>query len=82
MIAERVRGYADAGITTLQAKLSGDLTERLDTLGQLLDVVEPATAEPPDLKSSGARRGWPGLACSAPPSTVRPLRYVHPRSRL
>ena len=39
MVAERVSCYADAGITTLQAKLSGDQTERLDTLAQLLDVV-------------------------------------------
>ena len=44
MVAERVRCYADAGITTLQAKLSGDLTERLDTLAQLLDVVAETTS--------------------------------------
>ena len=52
MVAERVRLYADAGITTLQAKLSGELTERLDTLAQLLDVVAEATTQSPDLKSS------------------------------
>jgi F420-dependent oxidoreductase-like protein len=53
-IAERLRRYREAGITTLQAKLSGDTTTKLDTLAQLLDLVAEVTAErgqPP--------RAWP-----------------------
>ena len=38
MIAERVRRYRDAGITTLQAKTSGPLQERIDTVAQLIDI--------------------------------------------
>ena len=45
-IAERVRAYAAAGITTLQAKLAGGTTERLDTLAQLLDVVAEVNSAP------------------------------------
>jgi F420-dependent oxidoreductase-like protein len=44
-ITQRLRLYRDAGITTLQAKLSGDTTARLDTLAQLLDLVAEVTAE-------------------------------------
>jgi F420-dependent oxidoreductase-like protein len=44
-IAERLRLYRDAGITTLQAKLTGDATAKLDTLAQLLDLVHIVTAE-------------------------------------
>jgi len=39
MIAARLRDYRDAGITTLQAKLQGDRTARLDTLAQLVDLA-------------------------------------------
>ena len=39
MIADRLRLYRDAGITTLEAKLEGDRTTRLDTLAQLIDLV-------------------------------------------
>jgi F420-dependent oxidoreductase-like protein len=42
-ITERLRLYRDAGITTLQAKLSGPA--RLDTLAQLIDLVGQVTAE-------------------------------------
>jgi F420-dependent oxidoreductase-like protein len=46
VISERLRRYRDAGITTLQAKLSGDATARLDTLAQLIDLVAGVTAGP------------------------------------
>jgi F420-dependent oxidoreductase-like protein len=39
MVADRLRLYRTAGITTLQAKLDGDLQSRVDTLAQLLDLV-------------------------------------------
>ena len=39
VVAERLRLYRDAGVTTLQAKLSGSLDEQLATLGQLLDLT-------------------------------------------
>lgn len=39
LVAERVRAYAAAGVTTLLAKLSGSLEGRLATLATLLDVV-------------------------------------------
>lgn len=35
----RLRTYRAVGITTIQAKLAGSTTERLDTLAQLLDVA-------------------------------------------
>ena len=38
-IAERVRKYRDAGITTLLAKLEGDYPHQLATLQRLLDIV-------------------------------------------
>jgi F420-dependent oxidoreductase-like protein len=44
-IVERLRLYRDAGVTTLQAKLTGDAKSRLDTLAQLLDLVREVTAE-------------------------------------
>src|SRR5690606_8921975 len=44
VIRERVRRYRDAGITTLQAKVSGP--DRLDTLAQLIDIVRAVDAEP------------------------------------
>jgi F420-dependent oxidoreductase-like protein len=39
MVKERLRLYAAAGITTLQAKLTGDGQEKLDTLAQLIDLI-------------------------------------------
>jgi F420-dependent oxidoreductase-like protein len=39
MITDRLRLYRDAGITTLEVKLDGDRTARLDTLAQLMDLV-------------------------------------------
>jgi alkanesulfonate monooxygenase SsuD/methylene tetrahydromethanopterin reductase-like flavin-dependent oxidoreductase (luciferase family) len=38
-IAERVRKYRAAGITTLLAKLEGDYPYQLRTLGRLLEIV-------------------------------------------
>ncbi len=46
MIKERLRLYRDSGITTLQAKLTGEATERLDTLAQLIELVDDVTQEP------------------------------------
>jgi F420-dependent oxidoreductase-like protein len=45
MIAERLRLYRDAGITTLQAKLTGDPGSRLDTLARLIDLVNEVSRE-------------------------------------
>lgn len=45
MVKERLRRYRAAGITTLQAKLSGTTSDRLDTIGQLLDVVREVNRE-------------------------------------
>lgn len=45
-IKERLRVYRAAGVTTLQAKLSGPMAERLDTLGALVDLVREVDAEP------------------------------------
>ena len=45
-IRERVRLYRDAGITTLQAKVSGSTSERVDTVAQLVDIVREVDAEP------------------------------------
>jgi alkanesulfonate monooxygenase SsuD/methylene tetrahydromethanopterin reductase-like flavin-dependent oxidoreductase (luciferase family) len=39
-IRDRLRTYQAAGITTVQAKLSGTTTERLDTLAQLIDLAD------------------------------------------
>ncbi len=40
-VTERVQAYADAGITVLRCQPEGDtLDERLDTLGQLLDITK------------------------------------------
>jgi F420-dependent oxidoreductase-like protein len=46
MVAERLRLYRDAGITTLQAKLGGDHAARLDTLAQLIELVRQVSSEP------------------------------------
>jgi F420-dependent oxidoreductase-like protein len=44
-VKERIRRYRDAGITTLQAKLDGDSRRRLDTLAQLIDLVDETNGE-------------------------------------
>jgi F420-dependent oxidoreductase-like protein len=38
-VLERLRAYRAVGITTIQAKLGGSTTQRLDTLAQLLDLT-------------------------------------------
>jgi alkanesulfonate monooxygenase SsuD/methylene tetrahydromethanopterin reductase-like flavin-dependent oxidoreductase (luciferase family) len=48
-VKERLRLYRDVGITTLQAKLDGDTAHRLDTLEQLIDLVEEVNGEPSSL---------------------------------
>jgi hypothetical protein len=40
-----LRLYRAAGVTTLQAKLAGDRHQRLDTLGQLIDLVDEVNRE-------------------------------------
>ncbi len=45
MIAERLRLYRDAGITTLQAKLAGDAGSRLDTLARLIELAGQVSGE-------------------------------------
>jgi F420-dependent oxidoreductase-like protein len=46
MVRDRLRLYRDAGITTLQAKLAGEPRQRLDTLAQLVELVDEVTREP------------------------------------
>ena len=46
MVKARIRLYRDAGITTLMARLDGDVSRRLDTLAQLIDLVSEVNAEP------------------------------------
>jgi F420-dependent oxidoreductase-like protein len=45
-VKERLRLYRDAGVTTLQAKLDGSRQQCLDTLAQLIDLVEEVNREP------------------------------------
>jgi F420-dependent oxidoreductase-like protein len=45
MVKERIRLYRQAGITTLQAKLDGDLQKKIDTLAQLIDLVREVNEE-------------------------------------
>jgi F420-dependent oxidoreductase-like protein len=46
-VRRRLRQYRDCGVDTLRVGLSGDSTdERLDCLGQLLDLVAEVNAEP------------------------------------
>jgi F420-dependent oxidoreductase-like protein len=47
MIMQRLRLYRDAGITTLQAKLGGDRSQRLDTLAQLIELAGAVSRETP-----------------------------------
>jgi F420-dependent oxidoreductase-like protein len=45
-VAERVRAYRDAGVTVLRVQPEGaDRQERLDALGQIVDVVREVSAE-------------------------------------
>lgn len=47
MIADRLRLYRDAGVTTLQAKLGrGDRHQQLDTLAQLIDLARVLESPP------------------------------------
>jgi F420-dependent oxidoreductase-like protein len=45
MVRQRLRLYRRAGITTLQAKLDGDLPHKVDTLAQLIDLVSEVNEE-------------------------------------
>jgi F420-dependent oxidoreductase-like protein len=45
MVKERLRLYRRAGITTLQAKLDGELASKVDTLAQLIDLVNEVNEE-------------------------------------
>ena len=46
MVKNRLRLYRDAGVTTIQAGLAGsNIKEKLNTLGQLMDIVTEVTAE-------------------------------------
>ena len=45
MVKDRLRLYRRAGITTLQAKLDGDLQHKVDTLAQLIDLVTEINEE-------------------------------------
>ncbi len=47
MVAERLRRYRDAGITTVQAKLEGDRTARLNALSQLVELTRALSQERP-----------------------------------
>jgi F420-dependent oxidoreductase-like protein len=47
MVRDRLRLYRDAGITTVQAKLEGDRHKRLETLAQLIDLVDDVNTEHP-----------------------------------
>jgi F420-dependent oxidoreductase-like protein len=46
-VAERLRRYRHAGVTTLQAKLDGDRTARLNTLAQLVELTTAVSRERP-----------------------------------
>ena len=56
MIRDRLRLYRDAGVRTLQIKLGGELPERLDTLGQFLDLVRDFNQRPNGWETSGRER--------------------------
>jgi F420-dependent oxidoreductase-like protein len=58
MVKDRLRLYRDAGITTIQAKLSGGLDERVDTAGRLVELVRELNREPdPDRRPLPHRKG-------------------------
>jgi F420-dependent oxidoreductase-like protein len=47
MVKQRIRVYRDAGVTTLRVQPQGvTITERLQTLGQFMDLVQAVNAEP------------------------------------
>jgi F420-dependent oxidoreductase-like protein len=56
MVKERLRRYRDAGISTLQAKLTGDYRVRLEALAQLVELAAEVTAEP---RAAEPRAGEP-----------------------
>jgi F420-dependent oxidoreductase-like protein len=45
MVKDRLRLYRQAGITTLQAKLDGEVQHKVDTLAQLIDLVNEINEE-------------------------------------
>ncbi len=45
MVKDRLRLYSQVGITTLQAKLDGNLQRKVDTLAQLIDLVNEVNEE-------------------------------------
>jgi F420-dependent oxidoreductase-like protein len=45
MVKERLRLYRDAGVTTLQAKLDGDLRHRIETAATLVALVDEVNRE-------------------------------------
>jgi hypothetical protein len=47
MIADRVRLYREAGVSTLSLKLDGPLRTRLDALAQMTDIVNEVNREQP-----------------------------------
>ncbi|HZQ77821.1 MAG TPA: LLM class flavin-dependent oxidoreductase [Acidimicrobiia bacterium] len=47
MVKDRLRLYRAAGVTTLQAKLAGDVRAKLDTLALLIDLVHEVNKEEP-----------------------------------
>jgi alkanesulfonate monooxygenase SsuD/methylene tetrahydromethanopterin reductase-like flavin-dependent oxidoreductase (luciferase family) len=55
MVADRLRRYRDSGVTTLQAKLDGGRTARLNTLAQLVELSAAVSREQPVPAPSGAR---------------------------
>jgi F420-dependent oxidoreductase-like protein len=57
MIIDRLRLYRDAGITTLQAKLAGERSARLDTLAQLVELVAAVNREAGSQEPSSQHRG-------------------------
>jgi hypothetical protein len=67
LVRDRVRLYREAGITTLQAKLDGPRRRRLDTLAQLIDLVDEVNREPsataPDQWWQGAKACREFLVC-------------------
>lgn len=47
MVKERIRAYRDAGVTTLRVDpASRSVSERLETLGRVVDLVRAVSAEP------------------------------------
>jgi F420-dependent oxidoreductase-like protein len=57
MVADRLRLYRDAGVSTLEAKLDGDRAARLDALAQLIELVATVSQEGPTAGGGGAAAG-------------------------